>query len=175
VAQSIASIHLHLVFSTKNREPLIDPAWADRLYEYTGGIVHDLGCVLVAAGGIPDHVHYLVSLSRTIAVADLLREVKGGSSEWVHKEIGGMRGFAWQGGYGAFGVSYSQLGVVKRYIANQADHHRVRLFQEEYREFLRKHGEKYDERYVWDCPAPPAPLGRGRKERWSRTRGFTPG
>jgi REP element-mobilizing transposase RayT len=106
VPQSIASIHLHLIFSTKNREPWVSPNWADRLYEYTGGIVRDLGCVLVAAGGVRDHVHYLVSLGRTIAVADLLREIKGGSSEWVHKQIDGMRGFAWQTGYGAFGVSY---------------------------------------------------------------------
>src|SRR5262249_55974553 len=124
--------------------------WSDRLYEYTGGIVRDTGCLLLAMGGMPDHVHLLVSLGRTVTVANLLRETKGGSSEWVHKNIPGMTEFAWQAGYGVFSVSYSQVQRVKTYIANQAQHHQKRTYQDELRELLRKHGEKWDEQYLWD-------------------------
>jgi REP element-mobilizing transposase RayT len=148
--QSLACIRLHIVFSTKNRQPWITPDWAGRLYDYTGGIVRDTGCVLLAAGGMPDHVHLLVSLGRTISVAELLRETKGGTSEWVHKNIRGMTGCAWQAGYGVFSVSHSLVSKVKAYIANQAEHHKVQSFQDELRDFLRKHGEKFDERYLWD-------------------------
>jgi putative transposase len=147
--QSFGSLHCHLVFSTKQRRAQISEALQPRLFEYVGGILRNQGCALVAAGGMPDHVHLLASMGRTMAVAETVRIIKTNSSAWMHDEIG-AREFQWQDGYGAFAVSYSGIGDVKEYLANQAEHHRVRTFQEEFREFLRRHHLEWDERYVWD-------------------------
>ncbi len=147
--QSFGSLHCHLVFSTKQRRAQITAQLQPRLFEYVGGILRNQGCPLIAAGGMPDHVHLLVSMSRTMAVAEVLRIVKTNSSAWMHDEIG-MPEFQWQEGYGAFAVSYSGIDAVKEYIANQTEHHRVRTFQDEFRELLRRHHLEWDERYVWD-------------------------
>src|SRR6266566_9394201 len=148
--QSYASLHYHLIFSTKNRLPSITPDLQPRLYEYIGGILRGANSVLLAAGGMPDHVHLLVGLNKELAIAETLRTVKAGSSRWVHDTFAEQRSFAWQTGYGAFSVSYSHLGRVKAYIAGQAEHHRKQTFQEEFVLFLRRHGVEYDERYLWD-------------------------
>jgi REP element-mobilizing transposase RayT len=147
--QSFGSLHCHLVFSTKHRLAQISDELQPRLVEYVGGILRNQGCALIAAGGIPDHVHLLASMSRTLAVADTVRIVKTNSSAWIHDEIE-MREFQWQEGYGAFAVSYSAIDAVKMYIANQAEHNRVVTFQDEFREFLRRHHLEWDEQYVWD-------------------------
>jgi REP element-mobilizing transposase RayT len=148
--QSFASLHCHIIFSTKNRLPSIDAAWQPRLYEYIGGILRNEKCVLSAAGGMPDHVHLLVSMSREIAVADLLRLIKANSSKWIHETFPASHAFAWQAGYGAFSVSDSGRDAVKKYIAGQAEHHRVRTFQEEFIEFLKRHEIEYNEKYIWE-------------------------
>ena len=148
--QSFGSLHFHLVFSTKNRQPLIDAELQSRLYEYMGGILRAEKSVLLAAGGVPDHVHLLVSLSRELSLAETLRLVKANSSKWIHETFPGREQFAWQAGYGAFSVSFSNLPDVKNYIGRQAEHHRIRTFQDEFREFLRRHELAWDERYVWD-------------------------
>jgi REP element-mobilizing transposase RayT len=148
--QSFASLHVHVVFSTKRREPLITPDLAPRLYDYFGGILRAHGWVLVAAGGMPDHVHLLVSLGREISVAEALRTIKANSSKWIHETFANQRGFAWQAGYGAFAVSNSNVPSVKRYIANQAEHHRVRTYQEEFLALLRRHNLAFDESHLWD-------------------------
>jgi REP element-mobilizing transposase RayT len=96
-----------------------------------------------------DHVHLLVSVGRTLSIADTVRLIKANSSKWIHEELP-LSDFQWQAGYGAFAVSYSNIDAVKQYIANQEDHHRVRTFQDEFREILRRHGLEWDERYVWD-------------------------
>jgi REP element-mobilizing transposase RayT len=150
VPQSLVSLNVHVVFSTKNREPLIDRELAPRLYGYLGGIVRNTGAVLLAVGGVEDHVHLLVSLGRQSCVSDLVRDVKSNSSAWVHETFPDRARFAWQSGYGAFTVSVSLLARVREYIANQEDHHKKQTFQEEFREFLRRHGIEWDERYVWD-------------------------
>lgn len=147
--QSFGSLHCHFVFSTKHRLAQITGELHHRLFEYVGGIVRNQNCRLIAAGGTPDHVHLLVSMSRTLAIADAVRLIKTNSSAWVHDTIG-LHDFQWQQGYGAFAVSYSNIERVKAYIANQAEHHRVVTFQDEFREFLRKHELEWDERYVWD-------------------------
>ena len=147
--QSFGSLHCHIVFSTKNRAPLITAELQPRLFEYIGGILRNHSSKLIAAGGMPDHVHLLVSLGRTVAVADALRVVKSNSSGWLHEEIG-LKEFHWQDGYGAFAVSYSNVDQVKAYLAKQADHHRRMTFQDEFRELLRRHELEWDERYVWD-------------------------
>jgi REP element-mobilizing transposase RayT len=147
--QSFAAMYAHLVWSTKNRTPAIRPAWASRLHEYVGGIIAGRGGVLVAAGGMPDHIHLLVSLGREWSLADLLRDVKAGTSKWVHDNFPEDHAFACQAGYGAFSVSVSNLAQVKRY-REQAEHHRRISYQDEFRALLRKHGLEWDERYVWD-------------------------
>ncbi|MCI0491709.1 MAG: IS200/IS605 family transposase [Planctomycetes bacterium] len=147
--QSFGSLHCHIVFSTKHRLPQIEAELQPRLYDYIGGIVRNHGCCLVAAGGMPDHVHLLVSLSRTISMADAVRVIKANSSRWMHEDVG-QRDFGWQDGYGAFAVSYSNVDSVKSYLANQVEHHRRQTYQEEFLELLRRHNLTWDDRYVWD-------------------------
>lgn len=147
--QSFTCLHYHVIFSTKNREPAITPALRDRLYDYLGGIVRSEGGVLIAAGGVADHVHLLARLRQEPSVADMIRAVKANSSKWVADEFPDLRWPGWQTGYGAFAVSYSQLDDVKKYLAKQERHHRRRTFQDEYREFLRRHDIEFDEKYLW--------------------------
>jgi putative transposase len=150
VPQSFAAVYVHLVFSTKHRAATIRLEWAPRLYEYIGGIILHRGGELIAAGGMPDHLHLLVSIGRKWSLAELLRDIKAGSSKWVHESFLEDHAFGWQDGYGAFSVSASKLDEVKRYIRNQARHHQMLSFQDELRELLRKHGLEWDERYIWD-------------------------
>jgi REP element-mobilizing transposase RayT len=109
-----------------------------------------MGGKLVAAGGMTDHVHLIVSLDKTMCAADTVRKIKSNSSGWVHETFPEMGHFAWQTGYGAFGVSYSDVDRVKRYIADQEEHHRVRTFREEFLALLKRHNIEYDERHIWD-------------------------
>ena len=141
------SLHYHIIFSTKDRLPLIDAVWRDRLHEYLGGTVSGLGGFPQGVGGMADHVHLLVGLKTTHCLADLMRELKKASSVWVHEEIK-LREFAWQEGYGAFTVSPPSRPQVQKYIANQAGHHRVKSFREELVEFLEKAGVAYEDRFL---------------------------
>ena len=147
---SYISAHYHLIFSTKHRKPTLAPAVAPRMYDYLGGIVRGLDGVLLAAGGMPDHVHLLVGLGTTRALSDVMRDLKANSSKWVHDTFPEMGWFGWQTGYGAFVVSYSLLDAVKEYIAGQETHHRTQTFQEEFVLFLHRHRLEFDERYLWD-------------------------
>ncbi|MBL9123763.1 MAG: IS200/IS605 family transposase [Planctomycetaceae bacterium] len=147
--QSFGSLHCHIVFSTKHREAWIKPDVQPRLFEYIGGILRNHSSPLVAAGGMQDHVHLLVSLARDSTVADAVRVVKSNSSRWLQETVR-LKGFHWQDGYGAFAVSYSNLEQVKSYLANQEQHHRGQSYQDEFREFLRRHNLAWDEEYVWD-------------------------
>jgi REP element-mobilizing transposase RayT len=148
--QSFASLHCHIIFSTKQRQPWIDAEWQPRLFEYVGGILRGHKCSLVAAGGVPDHVHLLISLGRETAVAEAVRLIKSNSSVWVHENFPSRLDFAWQTGYGAFAVSYSQIEAVKHYLARQLEHHRTKTFQEEFIELLQRHEIEYDLRYLWE-------------------------
>jgi putative transposase len=147
--QSFGSLHCHLVFSTKQRLPQITADIQPRLFEYIGGILRNHSSCLIAAGGMPDHVHLLVSLGRTVATAEAVRLIKSNSSAWMHNELS-LTDFRWQDGYGAFAVSYSNIDSVKLYLANQAQHHAHKTFQDEFLEFLRRHELEWDERYIWD-------------------------
>src|ERR1700722_14913157 len=131
------SIHYHLIFGTKNHDPLIVPAWRSRLHAYMGGILSSLDTTPEIVGGVEDHAPILAGLRATHRLADVLREIKSTSSRWVHEEIR-LPAFAWQEGYGAFTVSASQCETVRRYIAGQEEHHQTRTFKEEYLEFLQK-------------------------------------
>src|SRR5215218_5279047 len=130
---------VHIVFSTKGRQPSIGLEWKDDLFAYMGGIVREKGCKAIAINGMPDHVHMLVGLTTDITIAELVRVVKTNSSKWVneHRLYDGK--FGWQEGYGVFSVSRSAMRDVELYIANQEEHHRKVTFQEEYLALLRKH------------------------------------
>ena len=142
------SLHYHIVFSTKDRLPIIAPDWRPRLHAILGGAIRNLGGVALEVGGVADHVHILAGLKATHCVADVLRDLKKGSSAWVHDVIGERR-FHWQEGYGAFTVSRSGRDAVVRYIRNQEEHHREQSFQEEYVRLLEANGIEYDGRYLW--------------------------
>jgi REP element-mobilizing transposase RayT len=140
-------LNVHLVFSTKDRLPQIKPDWQDRLHAYLGGTVKGLDAVPLAIGGIYDHVHLLVSLKSKHRLDYFLRELKADSSGWVHKEL--TKEFQWQVGYGAFSVSPNAIDGVKKYIARQAEHHKVKTFEDEYLELLQASGIEFDEKYLW--------------------------
>jgi len=146
--QSFVASHLHVVFGTKGHLPLLRADVQPRLYEYIGGIARGQGSALIAAGGISNHVHLLVSLSKEISVAAAARDIKANSSKWIHETYPGMGKFQWQVGYGAFSVSQSNLEGVKRYIASQEEHHRRVTFRAEFVALLQRHGLPYDERYL---------------------------
>ncbi len=141
------SLHYHLVFSTKRREPRIADAWIERFHEYLGGTVKGLGGFAQGIRGVADHVHLLVGLKATHCLSDFMRELKKGSSVWVHETIGDSV-FAWQDGYAAFTVSATSRNGVRSYIANQAEHHRSTSFRDELIELLRLADVEYDERYL---------------------------
>jgi REP element-mobilizing transposase RayT len=145
-----SQILLHVVFSTKHRKPSITPEVAERLYPFIGGIVRTENGVLHDINGMPDHVHLYLRWRPDAALSDLMREVKAGSSRWVHQTFPSAAEFAWQEGYSAFSVSKSQEPAVKAYIANQAEHHNRRDFKTELLELLTAHGVEFDVKYVFD-------------------------
>lgn len=146
--QSLSRVLIHLVFSTKNREPIIAPGIRPRLHGYIVGILDQLKSPSIQTGGVADHVHILFALGRTTTQAEIVEEVKKNSSKWM-KADGGVPGFSWQAGYGAFSIGESQVETAVRYIQNQEEHHRKVTFQEEYRKFLERYKISYDEKYVW--------------------------
>lgn len=139
----------HIIFSMKERAPVIGSELRPRLHAYVGGIVRELGGTLLTINGVADHIHLLVGLPPVLSISETLRVLKTNSSRWVHEEMS-QRAFGWQSGYGAFSVSQSNRTAVSQYIAQQDEHHRKISFQEEYVAFLQKHGIDYDERYLWD-------------------------
>jgi REP element-mobilizing transposase RayT len=141
------SLHVHLIFSTKERVPQINKDWGDRLHGYLGGIVKGLAGVPLAVGGVEDHVHLLVGLKSSHRLDYFLRDLKADSSAWVHDEIG-KRLFSWQRGYAAISVSPSDIETVRQYVLNQEEHHRRKTFIEELREILQDSGIEFDEKYL---------------------------
>ena len=149
--QSLADVLIHLVFSTKNRVPFLKlPDVREHLNAYMVGALEKLDCPSLITRSVEDHIHILCQLSRTMAIAQLIKEIKATSSAWLKEQGKGLADFYWQAGYGAFSVSHSNKDQVKEYIANQEEHHRTRTFQEEFRLLLQRHGIEFDERYVWD-------------------------
>lgn len=148
--QSLTRLTAHIIFSTKNREPLIDAGLKPHLFAYMATILNDLGGKAILINGMPDHVHVLTHVPPTAAVSDVLRSVKANASRWVHETYPDRPDFGWQRGYAAFSVSSSNIDDVRRYVADQEERHRTISFQDEYRAFLQKHGVAFDEQYVWD-------------------------
>lgn len=151
MAQSLANVAVHLVFSIKDRLPLLaDDALRSEMHKLLGGASKTLDCQTLIVGGVEDHIHLLGRLSRTITIADWVKELKRVTSIWIKQREPTLSEFKWQSGYGAFSVSKSESGRVFKYIENQAEHHRRCDFKTEYRLLLNRHEIAYDERYVWD-------------------------
>ncbi len=149
--QSLSAVFVHLVWSTKDRKPwLRDPTVRTRLHAYLGGVSREMQCPPVIVGGVDDHVHVLGQLGREVSIAGWVKELKRVSSIWMKDVDTEFKGFYWQGGYGAFSVSQSNLARVEKYIVDQETHHAKFSFQDELRTLFRKHGIEWDERYVWD-------------------------
>ena len=150
MGQSLVKNYVHLVFSTKYREPLIFPPVEAELHAYLGGICNKLECPVIIVGGYTDHIHILCMLSKKIALMKLMEELKSHSSKWIKTKGKGYENLYWQDGYGAFSVNPAQVERVISYIANQHKHHNKNSFKDEYRTFLKKYNVEYDEKYVWD-------------------------
>lgn len=149
--QSLANMIVHLVFSTKDRQPwFTDTEKMNSKHAYLGGVSAKLECPTLTIGCVADHVHLLARLSRTMSLADWVKELTRASTVWMKEEWSEFATFHWQAGYGAFSVSQSNTDAVVEYIRHQAEHHRTKTFQEEFRAMLRKNGIEWDERYVWD-------------------------
>ena len=148
--QSLSSILIHLIFSTKNRERFLTPDIDVELYRYMASVSKAMKSPALIINGTSDHVHTLFSLSRVVTVAELVEELKTESSRWIKTKGRKYRLFHWQSGYGAFSIGQSQVRTVKQYIKRQKEHHRRVTFQDEYRKFLKAYEVEYDERYVWD-------------------------
>ena len=150
MGQSLVRNYIHIVFSTKYRQAIIYPPVEAELHSYLSGICKNLDCQPIISGGYTDHVHILCLLSKKIALAKLVEEVKSHSSKWIKTNSKEYANFYWQDGYGAFSVRPDEVDRVVAYIANQKEHHHRTTFQNEYRAFLKKYEVHYDERYVWD-------------------------
>ena len=149
--QSLSVVYLHLVFSTKDRQPFLrDPIIRAEMHAWLGSASGQLQCPSVLVGGVEDHVHILARHGRTISQADWVKELKRTSSIWIKERDPRAEDFAWQAGYGVFSVSASNRESVRDYVARQKEHHNQSGFQDEFRTLLKKHGETWDARYVWD-------------------------
>ena len=150
MAQSLAQIYVHIIFSTKGRHPFIEADIEPELYAYMAGAVKKMDGLPFLINGTSDHIHILSTLPRTVTLAKFIEEIKRPSSCWIKTKGRMYQKFAWQNGYGAFSVSSSRVDSVKRYIAGQKEHHRTVTFKEELLEFLRKYNIEYNEQYLWD-------------------------
>jgi putative transposase len=150
MAQTLTSLLVHLVFSTKNRANLITAEIEPRLFAYIGGVIKNEKSLLLASGGTMNHVHLLVSLSKNVALSALLKEIKQSSSKWIKTQGAEFADFHWQEGYGAFTIGQSQAETLREYFAKQKAHHQKQSFEDELREVLMRYEVDYDERYLWD-------------------------
>jgi REP element-mobilizing transposase RayT len=150
--QSLAQVLVHVVYSTKNRTPwLKEPDLRSELYAYNATILkNNVDSRAILINGVEDHIHILCSLSRKFAIQEVVKESKTETTKWIKKKGPTYANFHWQAGYGIFSVSPSKVDQVKRYIANQEQHHKRMSFQDEFREMCKRHGIAIDERYVWD-------------------------
>jgi|SRR5690554_40158 len=150
MSQSLVKNYIHIVFSTKHRNPCIHPPYQEKLHAYIAGICNNLECHVLIVGGYTDHIHILCMLSKKVALMTLVQKVKANASRWMKDQDKSLYNFSWQNGYGAFSVKSSETDVVFRYIKNQQEHHKQKSFKEEYLLLLETYNMDYDERYLWD-------------------------
>ncbi|MGY3213603.1 IS200/IS605 family transposase [Mucilaginibacter sp. HD30] len=149
MANTYTQIHIQCVIAVKFRQSVIEPIWKERLQQYITGIIKNQGHKMIAINSMPDHLHLFFGFRPNQSLSDLMRIVKGDSSEWINKQCFTPSQFRWQEGYGAFSYSRSQIKSVAEYIANQEEHHRKKTFLEEYEQFLKHFEIEYDDRYVF--------------------------
>jgi len=149
MANTYTQIHIQCVFAVKFRQSVIESTWKERLQQYITGIVQNNDHKMISINSMPDHLHLFFGFRPNQSFSDLMRLVKGESSEWINKEKFNPSTFRWQEGYGAFSYSRSQIKSVSEYIENQAEHHRKKTFLEEYKQYLKKFEVEYDERYIF--------------------------
>ena len=150
MSQSLSLVVIHVIFSTKDRRPLLDPVMRAKLHAYLATVARNADCEAYRVGGVADHVHLAIRLSRTLTIADLVESLKTSSSKWLKTQSSDLTAFSWQRGYGCFSVGPTDVDSLCVYIDNQEENHRTRTFQEEFRMFLNKYGVEYNEAYVWD-------------------------
>lgn len=150
MSQSLTKLYAHLIFSTKDREPLLDDAIRPRVHAYLATVIRDLKSPWVVVGGTVDHVHFLFDMGKMHAPVEFVERTKRESSKFIKTLGPKYRGFYWQRGYGMFSVGPANRDEAEAYVRNQEEHHRVRSFQEEFRAFLDRYGVEYDEQYTWD-------------------------
>ena len=147
MTHSFTDLNYHVVFSTKEFNPMIDPEWKDRLYEYLGGVIRSLNGICIEINGMPDHVHSLVRLHQDMPISTFMEKLKSNSSGWVKRTLDNK--FSWQIGYGAFTVSESGIEKVTQYIRDQARHHQKMTFEEEFIKLLKAHNIEFDRKYLF--------------------------
>lgn len=150
MSQSLSLVIVHVIFSTKARHPFHIPDTREKLHGYLATVARNAGCEAYRVGGVADHVHLALRMSRTISIADLMETLKTTLSKWVKTQSPKLAKFSWQRGYGCFSVGPSDLDALRAYIDSQEEHHKTRTFQDEFRMFLKKYDVTYDEAYVWD-------------------------
>jgi len=151
MSQSISTLYTHATFSTKDRNLWINEQIRDNLHAYMASILKNLNSPALIINSMPDHIHILFRVSKTITIADVMEEVKKSSSKWIKVQPNGVSSFYWQKGYGAFSLSSSHLDVVSRYIANQKEHHKKFTYREEVERLMKKYNvSEYDPKYYWD-------------------------
>ncbi|KAB2878086.1 IS200/IS605 family transposase [bacterium] len=149
MADTFSQIYIHVIFSVKNRESLIQPQWENELYKYITGIVQNKQQKMLTINGMPDHIHFLIGMKPSCCLSDLIREIKKSTNKFIKEKGFTKLEFNWQEGFGAFSCSHSQLNTVIKYILNQKTHHKKRTFKEEYVELLTKFDIAYDEKYLF--------------------------
>jgi putative transposase len=148
MSQSFTNLLYHIIFSTKERQPIITSGYQPRLYDYIGGIIRGTGGISLGIGGTEDHVHVFAKLCPDRALSDVLRDLKANATGWMHDIFPSLRDFSWQRGYGAFTVSQSNVNEVQNYISRQEEHHKRFSFKEEFIQFLKANQIEYDDRYL---------------------------
>ncbi|MEP6912633.1 MAG: IS200/IS605 family transposase [bacterium] len=150
MANTFSQIYIQMVFAVSNRLSLIRPEFKEDLHKYITGIVRNQGQKLIVIDGMPDHLHILIGLRPAMALADLVRDIKSDSSDFINKNKWIRGRFSWQEGYGAFSYGHSQLDTIIRYIQNQEKHHKRRSFKDEYLAWLKKYEIPFEEKYVFE-------------------------
>ena len=148
MSDSYTNLLYHIVFSTKERRPLITPEYEERLYDYVGGTIRKLGGISLELNGTSDHIHLLAKLRPDCALSNVLRDLKANATGWMHDVFPSLKNFSWQRGYGAFTVSQSNVAAIRQYIARQKEHHRNISFRDEFIQFLKENEIAYDERFL---------------------------
>ena len=149
MGSTLSNLVYHVIFSTKNREPLINPKLCNALYGHIGGIIKSESAILLQIGGMPDHIHIVLKLKPVHSLSEIMKKLKGCSSKWVNEQAFLNERFSWQEGYGAFTVSESQIGAVVQYVKNQKSHHQNFTYKEEFTQFLKHHRVEFEERFLF--------------------------